>query len=77
MHRVNPIYIYIYIRFTPSVSSSTAAPTSIHSYEHSKAFARTWYCALIWYSLHLSSPRTHSKPWNAVGTRGRVSRAAR
>ena len=43
----------------------------------SKAFALTWYRALCWYFLRLSSPRTHFKPWKAVGTRERGSLAAR
>ena len=38
----------------------------------SKAFALTWYRALTWYFLGLSSPRTHFEPWKAVGTRGRA-----
>jgi len=45
--------------------------------EHSKALALIWYRALTWYSLRLSSPRTHFEPWKAVGTRGRGSLAAR
>jgi len=43
----------------------------------SKGFALTWYRALTWYFLRLSPPRTHFKPWKAVGTRGRGSLAAR
>jgi len=35
-----------------------------------KAFAQTWYRALTWYFLGLSSPRTHFEPWKAVGTQG-------
>ena len=42
----------------------------------SKALALICYRALTWYSLRLSPPRTHSEPWKAVGTRGRVSFAA-
>ena len=43
----------------------------------SKGFALTWYRALTWYFLRLSSLRTHFEPWKAVGTRGRGSPAAR
>jgi len=43
----------------------------------SKAFALTWYRALTWYFLGLSSPRTHFEPWKTVGTRGRAPLAAR
>ena len=47
------------------------------SLSRSKEFALTWYRALTWYFLRLSPPRTHFKPWKAVGTRGRGSLAAR
>ena len=49
----------------------------MYAYIHSKGFALTWYRALTWYFLRLSPPRTHGKPWKAVGTRGRGSFAAR
>jgi len=42
----------------------------------SKGFALTWYRALTWYFLCLSSLRTHFKPWKALDTRGRGSLAA-
>ena len=45
--------------------------------KRSKAFALTWYRALTWYFLRLSSLRTYFEPWKAVGTRGRGSLAAR
>jgi len=44
---------------------------------YSKGFALTWYRALTWYFLCLSSLRTFLEPWTAVDTRGRGSLAAR
>ena len=34
----------------------------------SKGFALTWYRALTWYFLRVSSLRTHLEPWTASGT---------
>jgi len=36
----------------------------------SKGFALTWYRALTWYILRVSSLRTHFEPWTAVVTLG-------
>ena len=43
--------------------------------ESSKAFALTWYRALIWYRVCWGLPRTYFEPWKAVGTRVRGSLA--
>jgi len=70
------IYAYIYIHIhTKSGTTRRGAPRS--GRRVSKGFALTWYRALTWYFLRLSSPRTHFEPWTAVGTRGRGSLAAR
>ena len=49
----------------------------VYMYKYSKGFALTWYRALTWYFLCVSSLRTHLEPWIANGTRGRGSLAAR
>jgi len=46
------------------------------SFHTSKGFAQTWYLALTWYFLRLSSLRTHFEPWKAVGTQRSDSLAA-
>jgi len=51
----------------PDCDRKPFADTRICAY--SKAVALIWYRALTWYVLRLSSPRTHSEPWKAVGTR--------
>jgi len=53
------------------------AAEDVRSAASSKGFALTWYRALTWYFLHVSSPRTNFEPWKAVGTRGRGSLTAR
>jgi len=51
-----------------SLDAELAIVGNIHRF--SKAFALTWYRALTWHYRRLSSPRTHSEPWKAAGTRG-------
>jgi len=60
-----------------SESAARPAHARMHACVCCKGFDLTWCRALTWYFPRLSPPRSHFKPWKAVGTRGRGSLAAR